>query len=583
MAARKVDLRGLVPRTPPEGLLGWTFSHCGCDLDRHGLVYEVEYSDQWDPCALLDPYETPKKRKMVRVTCSCCGTSTLLNWAKDSSRGYGFVHPSDEEGDWPRTVTTAGDKSVCPACGEPVLVIRRATIRDYYVPAETNVVSVGLVGDGLLALTVWTVQCRVYKSGCERYEVLPSEAYVFTPADCIALMGWRNSYSGKCGYFISWLQNWSQPRDWSERSVFANQIYGLTPDLIDQSCLPHCKLDVYMRKRLGTAHYPVAYLRLYQAHPNVEAVLLHGLPRVLDQLISARVEAQNWMENKRGRMEIPEIDWAETRPAQMLHLTREELRLAQAQHWERTYWTLFVGAKDQGERLTGEDIQNAHSLGDDHVTDLIQWGQVGKSLRYLLRQITAISLEVDDAGADPVPDVKLLTDYWDMCQQLGRSLADPAIRYPADLITAHDRAMELAKQAEQDGWVDQFRLRRRLLKRYAYVSSGLLIRPAASQRELLEEGDALHHCVATYAKRHATGRTAIFFIRRVRRPREPYYTLELDEQTLTVRQNRGLHNCSRTPQIRAFEAEWLDWVRAGALRDRDGQPVRPKGKRRRAS
>lgn len=62
---------------------------------------------------------------------------------------------------------------------------------------------------------------------------------------------------------------------------------------------------------------------------------------------------------------------------------------------------------------------------------------------------------------------------------------------------------------------------------------------AASQKELVEEGDALHHCVGTYAKDHANGKTAIFFVRRVKESGNSYFTLELDEGKLTVRQNRG--------------------------------------------
>ena len=106
------------------------------------------------------------------------------------------------------------------------------------------------------------------------------------------------------------------------------------------------------------------------------------------------------------------------------------------------------------------------------------------------------------------------------------------------------------------------------MKRY-----GLLIRPAASQRELTAEGDALHHCVGSYGEAHAAGRTAIFFIRRSGRPREPFYTLELDEKELKVRQNRGKNNCARTPEVEAFEEEWLAWVRVGAPRARDGKPL----------
>lgn len=50
-------------------------------------------------------------------------------------------------------------------------------------------------------------------------------------------------------------------------------------------------------------------------------------------------------------------------------------------------------------------------------------------------------------------------------------------------------------------------------------------------------------------------------------------TLELDERELTVQQNRGMRNCPRTPEVRAFEDLWLSWVRAGAPRDSAGKPI----------
>ena len=130
------------------------------------------------------------------------------------------------------------------------------------------------------------------------------------------------------------------------------------------------------------------------------------------------------------------------------------------------------------------------------------------------------------------------------------------------------------EQKAAEGIAELFRVRRRVLRKYSYVANGLLIRPAASQQELTAEGNALHHCVGTYGKRHAVGETAIFFIRRTARPRESYYTLELDEKKLEVRQNRGARNCPRAPEVEAFEKEWLAWVREGAPRDRDGKPLR---------
>ena len=92
-----------------------------------------------------------------------------------------------------------------------------------------------------------------------------------------------------------------------------------------------------------------------------------------------------------------------------------------------------------------------------------------------------------------------------MAERLGRDLSDPSVKYPADLIAAHDRAAELIEQKKERGRADLFRIRRRALKKYAYAAHGLLIRPAASQRELSAEGDALRHCVGSYGSRHAAG------------------------------------------------------------------------------
>lgn len=50
--------------------------------------------------------------------------------------------------------------------------------------------SAALVGDGmaLLALTGWTVQRRVYRSGASSIEIIPAESYVFGPHDCVQLI-----------------------------------------------------------------------------------------------------------------------------------------------------------------------------------------------------------------------------------------------------------------------------------------------------------------------------------------------------------------------------------------------------------
>lgn len=581
------DFRKLIPREPPEGFLEWAAKELCGSLDTYGMLYEQEWVEDWGLDLLLDELAKPRKRRMVRVECSCCGYRDLYHYGKITGwkpGGYGFVLPESYAEVEGGTVYGDGENIPCPQCGTPVLIRKRAAVKkngDCFVTASSQAMSAAVVGeDHLLVLTGWVIQRRAGIGGGSHLAAIPAEAYVFSDTECAQLMGWSCGYSGTGGYFTQYARSWRQPKGWKERWGQEEHIFGLTPDLVTQSCLPHCKLWEYMVPRPGAVHYPVAYLRMYQTHPNVEAVLIHGLPRVLDDLIIRHTREDAWENNVQGQLDLTELDWSQTRPAQMLHLTKDELRLAQEQDWGVLFWDLFRYSKAAGEALTGQDILNAFYLGDDHVGQLVGRGSVAKSIRYLLQQCgqweDAYEPEPEDEDPEPdaaIPDVQILLDYWSMAEQLGQDLTDAQVRYPRSLLIAHDEAAELMRQRQEAGRANLFRLRRKYLSKWTFAVDGLLIRPARSQKDLTNEGNSLHHCVSTYGNRHAKGESAIFFIRRKSRPGEPYYTLELDEKTLTVRQNRGLRNCPRTPEVRAFEDLWLSWVRAGAPRDERGNPV----------
>lgn len=588
----------LVSRTSPEGLTDWAPVRDG--LECWGLVYEAVWVQDNGLEVLLDEWARPRKRKVVEVRCSCCGESRIMPWAKTDKQhgGYGFLQEDKRSGE--TYLVGSGDESVCPFCGEPVRVRKAAEVGNgYFVADETQVMSAAVVGmDRYLVLTGWTVQRRIYRNARAELKVLPAEAYVFARDYCRKLMGWRNSYSGNAGYFVSYSSDWREPQKWHESWGRAAGIFGLTPELVAGSCLPNCKLDVYMETfQNEKPKFPIMYLRLYQQHPNVENLLLSGLPMVLDDLLEEARRFGDWeRENSKGLPRVKDIRWAEVRPDRMLGLAKEELRLGREQCWGLFLWRLFVRTKDQGERLTGEDIRDAALLGDRNLLELIGLGPVRRSIRYLLKQYERYDYvyndpyvaeedyeEMEEEVPGASPDVTTLLDYWAACRGLGRNLDDAQVRFPHNLIEAHDEAttqLRIRRAAEKHGpLAPLFRIRRRLLAKYIFEADGLKIVPAWSEKELQKEADSLHHCVWTYAQRHANGETAIFFIRRTVEPRKPYYTLELDEKNLTVRQNRGLRNCGKTAAVQAFEDLWISWVRAGAKRDDRGRPVLPeKGK-----
>lgn len=568
----------LVPHEPPEGLFEWDTVQA--ELDVHGLIYEAAWVSDTSMAAMLDEGARGRKIKAVKVRCSFCGGEEMLEWCQTNKfhGGYGFLHPEHHE------VCGSGDETLCPFCGVPVRVKKAAEIgQGIFEPDGIYCMSADVVGTRrLLSLTCWKVVRAVDRTGTETLRAKACEAYVFSPDECAKLVGWVTAYSGNGGYFKAWRPDWSQPRRWRETwGEVIGGIYGLTPELIARSCLPNCKLDRYMESFSSVKHkYPVAYLRLFQCHPSVENLLVSGLPLVLDDLLDECMPESRWEKNVMGLPPIDEIDWQEARPAQMLGLTREELRLGQAQCWGALFWRLFTLAKAAGEHLTGEDIQNAYYLGEDQVLDLVGRGPVGKSLRYLLKQIQQAGPGAEDEYGDPIPEavigVPMLLDYWKMCRDCERNLADSQVRWPRDLVAAHDRIMEVSKQRRKRSLAAKFRQRRKELSQYILEADGLLIIPAGSQADLDREAKMLEHCVWTYGEGHANGDYAIFFIRRSVEPKTPYYTLQLDEKALKVKQNRGCRNCGKTPEIQAFEDLWVAWLRSGAKRDQDGQPVLPK-------
>lgn len=236
----------LVSRKPPEGLTDWAPVRDALKL--WGLVYEAVWIPDRGLEQMLDEWAPLRKRKMVEIRCSCCGESRIMPWAKTDKRhgGYGFLQENEET--WETALIGSGDESVCPVCGAPVRVRRAAEVGSgYFVADETKAMSVSVAGmDRYLVLTGWTVQRRVYRNARAELKVIPAEAYVFGRENCRKLMGWRNSYSGNAGYYISYLLDWSEPEKWRESWGDAGGIFGLSPQLVAGSCLPNCKLDVYM-------------------------------------------------------------------------------------------------------------------------------------------------------------------------------------------------------------------------------------------------------------------------------------------------------------------------------------------------
>ena len=208
--------------------------------------------------------------------------------------------------------------------------------------------------------------------------------------------------------------------------------------------------------------------------------------------------------------------------------------------------------------------------------------------RYLTKQIR------DKQTAHPSWMLGLLADYYDMAQRLGWELGSTEAPWtPRDLRAKHDEAAEeqklqeirrrTAELAAKQAAAEESLLRRR--EKYNAERGGYIIRIADTAEEIQIEGQTLHHCVGGYAERHLADKLTICFIRRAETPQAALYTVEMQGNRLIqihgYKNDVGKPADQRPETMMAWLLEpWLEWLRRGSPRDKNGQPRWPKTKKK---
>lgn len=151
-------------------------------------------------------------------------------------------------------------------------------------------------------------------------------------------------------------------------------------------------------------------------------------------------------------------------------------------------------------------------------------------------------------------------DYLQDCGKLGLSLEDTAVLKPHDLQQAHQNIiaqLKIKADEELDKQIAQLKEER---KRYNFAAGGFIAKVAENSTELIVEGKVLHHCVGTYADKHAKGKCTIILIRRLEEPEVPFYTMELVGPEKRIIQVRGSHNCGMTQEVEAFVESYKKYL-----------------------
>ena len=162
----------------------------------------------------------------------------------------------------------------------------------------------------------------------------------------------------------------------------------------------------------------------------------------------------------------------------------------------------------------------------------------------------------------------LLADYKDYIRTatlLGLDIHKKSVLRPKDLEEAHDEAVDQLR-IERNSRIDA--LIAMNTRHDKFSSKTLMIVPAKCQEDLNKESAKLCHCVKTYGDKIATGACFIFFIRDIKAPDEPFYTLECKPSGEFV-QCRGKHNCSMTDEVKLFTDAFVKKLKADIKKERE--------------
>lgn len=541
-----------LPLCAPKGVLEWLIEKKGA-FKKQYLIYRVQH--------YTDPL-TGENKKGVAVSCTKCGQGAIHTYVKFEGgcryglppAPFGFYHPVTGED------IASGSLTLCPECGAQAEAKHIGAIPNG-ITDEAWAMTVGRLEDKVVLLG-WLFRRAIDKAGRSDYWSQPYEAYVVEEKKIVRLMGYQ-----RCLSSISLFGHWEQRKTYRDSWGYAPAIYPWDPAILEGSTGENSKLDLYLRDAPEDEAMPVTYMRVWQKHRNVENLLVQGCGSLVHEAMEKEGRRYSYAPAP-GTPKMPDVNWKEKRPSAMLGLNKEELACCKAQRWKLEDLRNYKIVRNVERIRPMEDmavILKDSRYGVESLAKNDRGGlSVMRCLRYMEKQREKTKIHLD-AG--------YLLDYWKMAETLGWDLADVSLRLPKDLVRSHDRASrelaeikarnaaeKLAKEIAERA--EAFAARTQFLQACAWEADGLLIRPATDEQELIRKGKLLHHCVARYAEDVAKGKTAIFFIRKTERPAEPFYTLELDEKNITVRQNRGSYNCDRTKEVADFEGKWLNHLRA---------------------
>lgn len=389
---------------------------------------------------------------------------------------------------------------------------------------------------------VWVRSFRVWRNYDGEFEFFEYQRICYMDGKVLrwTRKGWVVDANGRLAH-----DEWQQRKQvkmtrWqSNFGVHENFIGGIDRETIQNTCLEYSQFD----QAIGEVSDPLEYAALYCKYPVCEYIWKMGL----GCFFMMREQ------DKRGFQRT--VNLRAKNPAGLLKgLEKADIKVLRDESFSFGTLDTYRELRQKGALKPCRDDFEFADIVSTARGDIRQMcmDEPRKMKKYFKRQQIKCRLSLG----------QVLLDYGDYLHQLQQVGGGELL--PDDLHEAHIRLSARIKHIVDGKKNAGFRVRRRLLKQYKWRKNGLMIRPVDSQNEIIREGELQHNCVAGYAERHINGETAIFVLRKLDKPGQPFCTVEFQEKSKTVVQCRGYRNSDAPEDAKEFIRLWLERMLKGA-------------------
>lgn len=478
-------------------------------------------------------YDYQKNKKQLKGYCTSCKHEVEVKNAKYNAKG------------------------ICPRCKKPVTFKSRGK-RGYFIDRSTSQV-IERTGENEIAIRFIKAYCRFYKEEIPEFGVYESARI---------LIQWNgNKIIALDKFYCSYNSDGITPWRRGERPFFSRYIYNFEAD--ECGFLYHRNLDKVLKGTPWqysalkeyyladpTPLYVEQYLKQYLYHPMLEYLVKLRLYRLATCVVYGEDGRQfygNQVLNGDGK-NITEV----------LGVSKSYLPLLQEVNPGGKQLLLIKEMLGKNMQPDKELLKwcSEYKVGDrKYLTAPLNFMTPHKLMRYATEQF-ATHKKTSYASSGYHSMSYMLSDYVDylsMSEALGHDMKSSFVLYPSNLKEAHDRVNDLTKAKtfeEYDRKIDG--MFEELKKRYSFKRLGFMIVPPRSSKEIIQEGDKLHHCVGRYVENVVKNDCIILFIRKSDAPKTPYCTVELKNGDIV--QARIQNNEPPPSKVKKFIELWKKQV-----------------------